>query len=115
MTCFFHVGWFPFGRRKVGFTFNLTALKVATAVCRLDLGEFYTSEKLSDDHRFFYHTFGAWLNGREYTPELFKQYVKLYARFNTKHLTILKQTIASENIVSTQLLNALKRTTEKKN
>jgi hypothetical protein len=113
--CKIYLGWLPF-RRGVEFNFNLAALKVATATCRLDLGEFYTSEKLNDDHRFFYHTFGAWLNGRDYSPKLFAKYQKIYKRLNVSHIHKLKQTIIAANILSSELMKAMKRSqAEKKN
>jgi hypothetical protein len=105
-----------FFRRKVVFRFDLAALKAATVAARMDLGEFYTSDKLTDDDRLFFHAYGAWLNGRSVTVKSLKQFSKFFARLSVKQLSMIKSFRAQSEIVSEHLLKAMKATAnEKKN
>ncbi|TVR41897.1 MAG: hypothetical protein EA392_00940 [Cryomorphaceae bacterium] len=105
-----------FWRRKVKFTFDLAALKAATVATRMDLGEFYTSEKLTDDDRLFFHAYGAWLNGRSVTIKTLKKFTRFWSRLSVKHLNQVKSFRAQSEIVSEHFLKAVKQTPgEKKN
>jgi len=106
-----------FLRRKVKFTFDLAALRRATLACSLDLGEFYSDEKVSDDHRTFYYSYGAWLNGREHNNKLFIKYARMYKRFNYEQLSKIKAGVQSAGIISAELKNLIEQTSpnEKKN
>ena len=103
-----------FLRRKVKFTFDLAALRRATAACKLDLGEFYSSEKVSDEQRIFYHSYGAWLNRRDHSRDLLKRYYKLYTKFTVEQINKIKVGIQSANIVSSELNNLMKATAQAK-
>jgi hypothetical protein len=105
-----------FFRRKVVFNFDLTALKAATIAARMDLGEFYTSPKLSDDDRLFFNAFGAWLNHKSVTTKRLKRFAKLWGGLNVKELNQVKSFKAQSEIVSEHFLQAVKETAgEKKN
>jgi hypothetical protein len=101
--------------RKVEFTFNLAALKSATAAIYMDLGEFYTSEKINDETRFFYLSYGAWLNGRNTHPKLLMRYAKMYKKFTTEQLHEIKQAQKASDIMSEELQKAISAKSEKKN
>jgi len=103
-------------RRKVRFRFDLAALKSATAACYMDLGEFYTSDKLTDDVRFFYHSYGAWLNGRAHTRELLQKYVKVFRGLKYDDIQKLKAAQEGANVMSERLREILsEKPGEKKN
>lgn len=107
------------GLRKVVFNFNLAALKAATQAAKMDLGEFFSSEKLTEDHRVFYHSYGAWLNGKEHTPKRLTKYAKIYGNFSVKQLAEIKHLRNVSEIISEEYQIALKQaakvTDEKKN
>lgn len=116
------IGSFKFGflgLRKVVFNFNLAALKAATQAAKMDLGEFFSSPKMTEDHRVFYHSFGAWLNGKEYTPKQLKKYAKMYGEFSVKQLAEIKHLRNVSEIISEEYRISLKQsaniTDEKKN
>jgi len=106
------IGWL---RRKVEFTFNLAALKSATAAIRMDLGEFYTSPSVTEEIRFFYLSYGAWLNGCQTTPALLNKYAKMFKRFTTEQMQALSISKSAGEIMSEELQKAVKTTGEKKN
>lgn len=115
MEGFVNTGLF---RRKVRFRFDLAALKSATMVCRMDLGEFFTSEKLNDDVRFFYYCYGAWLCGRDHTPKLFRKYQRMFNGLTQKQIGKIKLIKVQCEIISEEYQKALKQAVkagEKKN
>lgn len=97
-----------FGLRRVEFIFNLAALKSATAACRLDLGEFFSSKNLTEEHRIFYHSYGAWLKGRQHEKKLLLKYSKLYGKFNVIQISEIKKLRNAAEIVSAEYARALK-------
>jgi len=107
---------FVFFRERIRFRFDLAALKSATAACYMDLGEFYTSEKLSDDARFFYHSYGAWLHGRAHTRALFDKYVKVFRRLRFRDIQVIKAAQAGAATMSEKLREIIsEKASEKKN
>ena len=109
---------FGFFRRKVKFRFDLAALKSATVACKHDLGDFFTSKNISESHRFFYHSYGAWLMGRNHDPKLLNQYSLLFKKFNFEHIHKIEMGIKEAEIMSSELRKYLssesKSTGEKK-
>ncbi|TVR41543.1 MAG: hypothetical protein EA392_01530 [Cryomorphaceae bacterium] len=105
-----------FFRRKVKFRFDLAALKAATVAARLDLGEFYTSDKLTDDDRLFFHAYGAWLYNRPVNLINLDKFSKLWGKLNIKQMNQIKSFRAQSEIVSEHYMKALKQaaTEEKK-
>lgn len=99
-SCVIKTGFF---RRKVEFTFDLAALKAATAACRRDIGEFYTSKEVSEDARFFFHSYGAWLKGENHSPELLRKYAKQYEKFTAKQLNTIKAARTASEIMSAEM------------
>ena len=115
-SCTIKIGLFG---RRVEFTFNLAALKAATVACRKDIGEFYTSEKLTDDIRLFFHSYGAWLNGKEHSVKQLQKYSKLYEKLTTKQINQIKAARTASEIMSAEMNKFAKlkseKATEKKN
>jgi hypothetical protein len=109
-------GTLPF-RRKVRFTFDLAALKRATAACRQDLGEFFTSEKVTDEQRFFFEAYGAYNPNEEHSPKKLMRFAKMYRKFNVAEIDKIKLARAAANIMSEEFKKALGRaaTGQKKN
>lgn len=101
---------YGFFRRKVKFRFDLAALRAATVAARKDLGEFYTSDKLTDDDRLFFHAYGAWLYDRPVSVRTLKTFGKFWGKLNVKQLNQIKAFRAQAEIVSEHLIKALKET-----
>jgi hypothetical protein len=107
---------FPF-RRKVKFRFDLAALKRATVACRMNLGEFYTSEKVTDAQRLFYELYGAFSPNTHHSEKKLKYFAKIYGQMSVSQLEKVKAAKDAANIMSEALRNAMKAnsTDEKKN
>jgi hypothetical protein len=100
-------------RRKVEFRFDLAALKAATQVAKLDIGEFYTD--LPEEHRLFYHSYGAWLNGREHELKLLQKFTKMFTKFTVIQINEIRNLRNTAEVISEQYREALKKVSEKKN
>ena len=102
------------GLRRVKFRFDLAALKAATVAARMDLGEFFTSEKLSDDDRLYFHAYGAWLMDRPVSIKTLTKFDNLYKKLNIKQLNEIKVTKLQSEIISKEFRAALKKTGDSK-
>lgn len=103
-----------FGLRRVKLRFDLAALKAATVAARMDLGEFFTSERLSEDDRLFFHVFGAWLNGSPVTVTRLKKFSKFYRGLKQKQVEKIKHYRIQSEIVSREFKQALEKTGDSK-
>lgn len=103
-----------FGLRKMEFTFNLAALRSATVAVRMDLGEFLTSEKLTDTDRLFYESYGAWLKGKSPDSKSLVKYAKRWNRLRTKDVDKIRYFKQQSEILSKHFMSALKETAKKK-
>lgn len=103
-----------FGLRRVKLTFDLAALKAATIAARLDLGEFFTSENLTDNERLFFHTYGAWLNGEPVTARSLKRFGDWYKKRNIGEVEKIKSFKMQSEIVSKEFKEALSKAGESK-
>lgn len=103
-------------RRKVAHEFNLAALMAATSACKMELGEFYTSNKLSDDNRLFWQCYGAYLQANKHEHSLLRlqTYSKIYAKFNIKQLNRLKQTKSAYELISAEMKKNMDNSSKKK-
>lgn len=81
----------------------------------MDLGEFFTSEKVSDDQRFFYECYGAYNPNEEHSIKKLKRFAKMYAKFNVYQIDKIKTAKIASNIISETLQKSIKETGEKKN
>ena len=102
------------GLRRVKLRFDLAALKAATVAARMDLGEFFTSEKLSDSDRLFFHAYGAWLKGKPVTVNSLKKFAKLYLNLKQKQVENIKHFKIQSEIVSREFKQTLEKTGDSK-
>jgi hypothetical protein len=103
-----------FGLCKAKFIFDLAALKAATVAARMDLGEFFTSEKLSDDDRLYFHVYGAWLKGRPVSIKTLKKFDNFYKNLNVKQINDIKLAKFHSEIISKEFREGLTKFAESK-
>ena len=103
-----------FGLRRVKLRFDLAALKAATVAARMDLGEFFTSDKLSDNERLFFHTYGAWLNGEPVKMQSLKKFSRFYRGLKQKQIEKIRYYKIQSEIVSSEFKQALEKTGDSK-
>jgi len=105
-----------FLKKRVEFTFNLASLKIATIMVRSELGEYYTSKKVTDDQRFFLECYGAYNQNEGSSEKKYKRFTKIFKKLTFEQIEKLKIARANGEIMSTELKKALKeKSKEKKN
>ena len=102
------------GLRKVKLRFDLAALRAATRAARMDLGEFFTSEKLTDNDRLFYTAYGAWLKGDSVSVKNLAKFAKFWLKLKVKHIEQVRVFRNQSDIVSKEFREALNKTAESK-
>lgn len=102
--------------RKVRMIFNLAALKIATRVTMLDLGDFFTSKKITNDVRKFYHSYGAYIAAteKEHTDKRLKKFSNWYKKLTYTDLQKIDNAIAASNIISDNLKKSIQDISKKK-
>jgi hypothetical protein len=100
-----------FGLRRVKLRFDLAALKAATIAARMDLGEFFTSDKLNENERLFFHTYGAWLCGGSINENNLRKFSKIWQNFKLNQVNKIKEFQSQSEITSKELLKSIKKAT----